>query len=108
MKLDKHRHAVNSSIGSFFSFVMIVVVLAYTYIKTDVWLNKKDVDIRSYTQRQAHGADMIFDASKGLNIAIAFTAYDNVEENILDPSYGEIVFREYTWGTDDDGNYFVT
>ena len=108
MKLDKHRHSVNSTIGSFFSFIMFVVVAAYAYQKTDVWLEKKDVDIMSSTQRQAHGTDMIFDASKGLNVAIAFTAYDNVEEYILDPSYGEIVFREYKWGEDDDGNYFVS
>ena len=108
MKLDKHKQTVNSSIGSFLSFVVYVVVAAYSYQKMDVWLNKKDVDIMSSTQRQAHGTDMIFDASKGLNMALAFAAYDNEEEYILDPSFGEIVFREYKWGTDDDGNYFVT
>ena len=51
---------------------------------------------------------MIFDASKGLNMAMALTAYDGETENILDPSFGEIVFREYKWGEDDDGNYDVS
>ena len=108
MKLDKHRHSVNSSIGSFLSFILLVVVGAYAYQKTDVWLQKKDVDVMSSTQKKAHGTDKIFDASMGLNIAMAFSAYDGVKENILDPSFGEIVFKEYMWGTRDDGSYFVT
>lgn len=62
----------------------------------------------SSTQRQAIGTDVIFDASKGLNVAIAFTAFDNEQENILDPSYGELVFREYKWGATDDGEYFIS
>ena len=33
---------------------------------------------------------------------MAFTAYDDVEEPILDPSYGKIVFNSYSWGQTDE------
>ena len=36
----------------------------------------------------------------GFNVAAAFTAYDNESENILDPSYGELVFNHYWWGSE--------
>ena len=34
----------------------------------------------------------VFDNSQGINLAIAFTAFDNEEEPTLDKSIGEIVF----------------
>ena len=40
-----------------------------------------------------------------MNFAIAFTAYDNENENILDPSYGRLIFNHYSWGPDENGNY---
>ena len=43
-----------------------------------------------------------------MNIAVALTAWDSVKENILTPDIGRIVFREYRWGYDADGQYFVS
>ena len=37
-----------------------------------------------------------------MNFAIAFTAYDDETEPILDESLGELVFNSYSWGNDDD------
>ena len=70
-------------------------------------MNKKDVDIMSSLQKNYFSADYVFDYSQGLNFAFAFTAYDQVAEDILDPSYGEIAFSRYEWGMDSDGEYFV-
>ena len=40
------------------------------------------------------------------NLAAAFTAYDNETEPILDPSYGELVFKHCYWGKlNEDGEY---
>lgn len=47
-----------------------------------------------------------FNYESGLNIAVAFTSFDNGKEPILDKSYGELVFNEYTWGRDEQGEYF--
>ena len=47
----------------------------------------------------------VFDFSQGLNLAIAFSAFDNEIEPILDKSIGEIIFLAYSWGNDESGNY---
>lgn len=39
---------------------------------------------------------------------MGLTAYDNDEENILDPSIAEIVFLAYEWGPDKNGVPQVT
>lgn len=39
------------------------------------------------------------------NIAAAFTGFDSETEDILDPTYGELVFMHYYWGIQEDGNY---
>ena len=51
----------------------------------------------------------MFSYEQGLNIAAAFTAYDDVEEPILDESIGELVFKAYTWGLNEEtGKYEVS
>ena len=46
------------------------------------------------------------DMSKGLYFALALTAYDNERESVLDPSIAEIVFYEYEWGINDNGEVY--
>ena len=54
--------------------------------------------------------DLYFDNARGLNVAVALTAYDNEREVILDPSYGEIIFELYSWGDrgEDQSTTFAT
>ena len=42
----------------------------------------------------------------GLNVAFAFTKYDNEVERTLDPSYGELKMRSLVWGSNDDGSVY--
>ena len=92
--------------GTLCSLFMFLVVIAYAYQKTDVWYTKKDIDIQYSTQDAYFTDDDVFDFKQGLNFAMAFTAYDNEIEPILDASYGRIVFNEYTWGgLDENGNF---
>ena len=42
-----------------------------------------------------------------LNIAVAFTAYNNNEEYELPKEYGELIFNTYSWGTKEDGSAFT-
>ena len=44
--------------------------------------------------------------TQDFNFAVAFTAYDNERENILDPSIGELVYKAYQWGYDDNGDVY--
>ena len=78
--------------GSLFTLVSLIILIAYTYQKIDVWIEKKDVDIMSSIMFSYIDETQAFDSSQGLNLAIAFTAFDNEEEPILDKSIGEIVF----------------
>lgn len=94
--------------GAFASFIVWIVVIAYAYIKVDVFIQKKDVDIMQSLEKNALSTDDVFSNQEGLNFAIAFTAYDGEEEPILDKKYGEIVFKEYTWGNREDGTFFVS
>ena len=92
--------------GSFCSVIMFLIVLAYAYQKTDVWLTKKDISIQYSTYEAFYTSDDVFDNEQGLNFALAFTAYDEETEPILDESYGRIVFNSYQWGSnDEDGNF---
>ena len=53
----------------------------------------------SSTTSNFYDSDYQFDFDAGLNFAVAFTAYDNETEDILHPSYGNITFVKWSWGT---------
>ena len=108
MHIEKNKSDLKTVIGSFFTLLIYSVVALYMFQKIDVWLAKKDVDIMSSTQTGFFNDSYTFDFDQGLNFAIAFTAYDDDREYLLDKSYGEIVFRAYEWGiNEDDGKSFV-
>ena len=73
----------------------------------DVFLARKDVDILSAVNDLLFTDDDIFSYKNGLNIAVAFTAYDSEESWILDETYGELVFSSYSWGPQEDGTYLT-
>ena len=80
----------------------------YAYLKFDVWLQKKDIEIMSSKMIDYLSNDYIFSSEDGLNLAVAFTEFDTITEPILDKSYGELVFSAYTWGIDENGKSFVS
>ena len=41
-------------------------------------------------------------------MAIGFTAYDNNQEIILDPSIGELQYVAYEWGQDENNEEYVS
>ena len=78
----------------------------FAYLKIDVLINKKDVDVMSTINDNYYTPDdVITYKNTGFNIAAAFTAYDSETEDILDPTYGELVFMHYAWGEQADGTY---
>ena len=68
---------------------------------------KKDVDVLSAVKDLVFNDDTKFNYSDGLNIAVAFTQFNNNEEWELTPDYGELVVNSYSWGTDPDGSFFT-
>ena len=81
---------------------MFVIVFAYAYQKTDAWHLKKDISLMYSTKDSFYDENYVFDNKQGLNFAIAFTAYDEETEPILDESIGRVVFNAYQWGEETD------
>ena len=84
-----------------------MMMAVFFYLKLDVLINKKDVNILSTVNRLFYTDEDEFTFQNGFNIAVAFTAYDNEEEWILDPKYGTLRFLEYSWGVGKDGKFFL-
>ena len=97
---------MNSVFGSILSILLFITMSCYVYLKADVLIAKKDVDVLSTVNDLFFTYEDVISYENGFNFAVAFTAYDNDEEPILDPSYGEIVFNHFKWGTDAEENYF--
>ena len=100
MKLDAGVKALPSQAGLFFSLLLAIILLGYATLKADILINKKDVDIMSVNKKDFFSPEESFQYSQGLEFAVAFTAYDDESENILDPSIGQLIFESYEFGMD--------
>ena len=101
MNLEKDKSYVRTYTGSLLTIIMLFITVAYTFQKIDVFIEKKDVDIMTSTMISYIDETQVFDHSQGLRLAMAFTAFDNDPEPILDKSIGELVFKAYSWGQDE-------
>ena len=50
--------------------------------------------------------EFVFDYKQGMRMAVAFSAYDDEEDWILDPSYGELSFNVLQWGIRDGKTFY--
>jgi len=91
--------------GSIMTLGLLFVVLIYAFVKADVLLNSKDVDVLSTVNDMHFSPDDEFTYDNGFSIAAGFTEYDSNPEPILDPTIGEVVFNHYRWGPEPDGTY---
>jgi len=78
----------------------------YTYQKFDVLINKKDVKVLSTEIDSAIADTDVYDTSNGIKIAVAFSAYDDNTEPILEESLGRVVFSKWHWGARENGTTF--
>ena len=107
MNLNEREQTVKSIMGSVCSILLLAVVGLYAYQKTEILVNKKDVEILTEIYEKELTYDDIFSYQNGLNVAVAFTSYDSETEWILDPSYGELIFKHFSWGPTPDGGFFT-
>jgi len=59
------------------TLILLALIGVYAWLKIDVLINQRDVNILSTTNQLSYADDDIFSFDNGLNIAVAFTAYDN-------------------------------
>lgn len=107
MKLESDSDSIKTVVGSLCSIVLLMVTIFYAYLKFDVLMEKKDVNVLSTVKDLYFDDTDQFHYSNGLNIAVAFTAYDSVQEPILDPTFGELVLNHFSWGNDAEGKPFT-
>lgn len=100
MKLDRSVMSLPTWMGAFCSLLTILVLAAFTALKIDVLLRKDDINVLVALREFFFQDDYVFNHQQGLNVAVAFVAYDSNPEPILDPSIGELVFKAYQWGPD--------
>ena len=94
--------------GALCSLFLFITITAYSFQKLDVLFNGRDVDLIVSMKTNALQSHDEFDASMGLNFAAALTAYDDNEEPIDDPTFGELVFNHHKWGRNSDGSIFAS
>ena len=107
MTIDGNITEAKSFLGSILSLMILAVTLSYAYQKMDVLIQKKDVDVLSATKELVYSDQDKFTYQNGLNVAVAFTEFNNNREWELDPSYGTLVFNSYEWGIRPDGEVFT-
>ena len=106
MNLDQGQRTLPSKMGTINSFLLLIILFAYTYYKFNIITYKKDVDIVSAVKENHFKPDYIFNAEKGLNIAIAvFTGFDPSSFKQLDEAYGRIRFQKWKWGPNANGEF---
>ena len=103
MKIDGRFSKMSSWLGFLCTLMILIVIALYAYLKAWILLQRKDVKLVQIMHDSHHSAELEFGYENGLNIAAAFSAYDNQRERILDPSYGELVFMASDWRLEADG-----
>lgn len=63
--------------GAFCSLVLTIILIVYAYLKIDVLIEKKDVDIMRTVNDYHFADDEVFGYEEGFNVAVALTAWDN-------------------------------
>ena len=88
-----------SAAGLIFTVLLYLIVGGYTLQKFEVMIRKTDVDSMSIDITNFYDDGYVFDYEQGLDIAVAFSYFDNERENISDPSIGKFVFVVEEWKT---------
>ena len=99
-KINNDSSVLQSYMGSIVSILLLTVTLGYAYQKMDILANKKDVTITSTTLPFHFEETSGFTYENGLNLAVAFTSFNNEPEWELDPAYGTLTFNAYSWSVD--------
>ena len=107
MKLHDGMDKLHTLSGLTFSVLLVLIMMGYTFQKIDILQNRRDFSILSTIKENFYDQDYEINAENGMKIAVAFTAFDNEIEPILDPSIADFVFQRYHWGKHENGTYYT-
>ena len=69
MRVDEGHASLASPLGSIISILLALILLAYTFLKVDSFINKKGVDIKVTDKANYYDASIEFSADQGFNVA---------------------------------------
>ena len=82
-----------SKMGTICSFLMLILMLNFTFYKVQILQERKSVDVLSVVSEDHFDENSFFGAEQGLNIAVALFNPKRVNIAPLDPTYGKIDFK---------------
>ena len=86
MSISKGVHRLPSRIGVLLTFLLTIILLAYTAFKMSIMIKRNDNVMTSMKNEFHYDSDYVMDRSKYFNFAVALAGLDDYEGNILDPS----------------------
>ena len=94
MKLDQGVTSLNTWSGLVLTIILGLIIVSYSIQKINVLRLRQATDILENELDAFFNYQDVFDyENHGLNLAFAFTAYDNSTEPNLDPTIGELVAK---------------
>ena len=76
LKMDGGVGSLKTYMGLCCTIVWVVIILVFAAQKLDILINKKQVSVLG-SKKLSFFSDEGFSYKEGLNIAVAYTAYDN-------------------------------
>lgn len=76
LKMDNGKGAMKTHVGTICSIIWVTIIIVYGATKIDTLVNKKSISILTTYNDLYFKDSQSFDYDQGLNIAVAFTAYD--------------------------------
>ena len=106
MNIDTEGKKKQTTIlGTSFTIFLYFIVGIYSIQQFIIMRENKKIDMITATSEYFFAETDDFNESQGLNIAMAFTGYDNEEEWILPREIGTLMFQIYEWGPDENGQF---
>ena len=105
MQVEEGSSGHRTRAGAICSVFAVVFIIAFIVQKLIIFESGSQTNMFSTESTLYFEEKDIFDYSQGFNIAVAFTAFDNDQEWILDPAYGDLIVNVEEWGRDNNDNY---
>lgn len=102
--LPHGQHKMTTWCGLFFTVTAIVIILFYAAMNLIKLLEFREPTIMMSVRDSYLDTDFEFTSEQGLRFAFALTAYDENQEPIEDPSYGQVKAYYKSWGIKDSNN----
>ena len=101
-KLPDGKDEYKSCMGLVLTIFCYSLLVTYSSFKIKKVWNFGDTNVNLSHEDSYFDYKQIWSSEDGLQFAFAITAYDNEQESIEDPHYGELLAAYYSWGMGDD------